>query len=320
MSGMVLIVNGEEVRTSGLTVLEARNEALRASWNLGRPPNDWAVTGVDGRRMGLEEPAEGTAYLSLKSGAGSSHTNHRRKNFPGNRPQCGARSTKEERIRRTPWMKRTARRLERRTARLDDEVVNERMSYKHPDPATRGSTRRLEPVETPQAGAIQLVDDGRWCVRPNCKHLVSIWRHGGFQPAPRGSGRVVMGRPNLCAVVAANVSRGRDEYLTACGDVVSGCSRWHSAPNCPRCRRSLRASGVDHLICWEEGGPSTEANLVTSCKKCNRVRGNTPYEEWLKHPFYLREAAQLDEVTRARNEAVAMTLAGIVRHAQVRSR
>jgi hypothetical protein len=38
---------------------------------------------------------------------------------------------------------------------------------------------------------------------------------------------------------------------------------------------------VDHLILWEEMGPSVEANLVAACRKCNKTRGNTQYEEWL---------------------------------------
>jgi len=47
---------------------------------------------------------------------------------------------------------------------------------------------------------------------------------------------------------------------------------------------------VDHLVLWEEGGPSTEDNLLTACRPCNKTRGNLPYEEWLKHPYYLEKA------------------------------
>jgi len=47
---------------------------------------------------------------------------------------------------------------------------------------------------------------------------------------------------------------------------------------------------VDHLVLWEEGGPTTENNLFTTCKKCNKTRGNTPYNEWLEDERYLVKA------------------------------
>jgi hypothetical protein len=45
---------------------------------------------------------------------------------------------------------------------------------------------------------------------------------------------------------------------------------------------------VDHIITWEDGGPSTEDNLVAACKKCNKTRGNMPYGQWLQDPYYKR--------------------------------
>jgi len=45
---------------------------------------------------------------------------------------------------------------------------------------------------------------------------------------------------------------------------------------------------VDHLVLWEKGGPSIEENLLTSCRKCNKLRGNMPYEEWLYCDKYNR--------------------------------
>ena len=40
---------------------------------------------------------------------------------------------------------------------------------------------------------------------------------------------------------------------------------------------------VDHIITWESGGASHQDNLLTSCKKCNRKRGNLGYGNWLQH-------------------------------------
>jgi len=77
---------------------------------------------------------------------------------------------------------------------------------------------------------------------------------------------------------------------------------------------------VDHLVLWEEFGPSIEANLVASCKKCNRTRGNMSYAEWLRCPHYLRVSKKLTDAVRAANEALLATLDAIPRVAVVRSR
>ncbi len=68
---------------------------------------------------------------------------------------------------------------------------------------------------------------------------------------------------------------------------------------------------VDHLITWESGGPSTEANLVSSCRKCNGARGETPYADWLMDPFYKRVSQGLDHTRRFANQALVPTLANI---------
>lgn len=70
---------------------------------------------------------------------------------------------------------------------------------------------------------------------------------------------------------------------------------------------------VDHLVLWEEGGPSIEANLVAACRRCNKARGNTPYAEWLEHPHYQRVSKNLDSVTRQANAALVETLGAIPR-------
>lgn len=70
---------------------------------------------------------------------------------------------------------------------------------------------------------------------------------------------------------------------------------------------------VDHLVRWEDGGPSIEANLLASCRKCNKVRGDVAYAAWLRHPYYLEKAAGLSIAVRERNEVVAGTLADMPR-------
>ena len=50
---------------------------------------------------------------------------------------------------------------------------------------------------------------------------------------------------------------------------------------------------VDHLILWEHQGPSIEENLVTSCKKCNKTRGNMEYQDWIKSYYYKKVSSHL---------------------------
>jgi hypothetical protein len=77
---------------------------------------------------------------------------------------------------------------------------------------------------------------------------------------------------------------------------------------------------VDHLVTWETGGPSIEANLVAACKKCNRTRGNISYEEWLKHPHYVAVSKKLKPEVRSANEALLGTLEKIPRKVHIVSR
>jgi hypothetical protein len=89
---------------------------------------------------------------------------------------------------------------------------------------------------------------------------------------------------------------------------------------CRYCGTGDRPLTVDHLVLWEEGGPSTEANLLSSCRKCNKTRGRLGYAEWLRHPRYLDLSRALDEATRGANERLVETLAAIPRMLHVRSR
>ena len=51
---------------------------------------------------------------------------------------------------------------------------------------------------------------------------------------------------------------------------------------CRYCGRDDIPLTVDHLVLWEDGGPSIEENLVSACKRCNSMKGTTSYKEFCK--------------------------------------
>lgn len=55
---------------------------------------------------------------------------------------------------------------------------------------------------------------------------------------------------------------------------------------CVYCGEEHAPLTVDHVVLWEEGGPSIPENLLTSCKKCNHTRGNIQFEDWLQSDYY----------------------------------
>ena len=83
---------------------------------------------------------------------------------------------------------------------------------------------------------------------------------------------------------------------------------------CRYCGASDVPLTVDHLVLWEEGGPSTEANLVAACKKCNKTRGDLPYAQWLRHPYYRKVSQRIPVRVQEDNEDLLHTLAAIPRH------
>lgn len=89
---------------------------------------------------------------------------------------------------------------------------------------------------------------------------------------------------------------------------------------CRYCGKDGIPMTVDHLILWEEGGPSIEENLVTACRKCNKTRGNTPYAKWLKDPFYTRASHGLTPETRELNLKLVDTLKSIPLRIHIRNR
>lgn len=84
---------------------------------------------------------------------------------------------------------------------------------------------------------------------------------------------------------------------------------------CDRC-----ALTVDHLVTWEEGGPTVEDNLFAVCAPCNRARGSLPYAQWLEHPHYRRVSSGLSHQVKMANAAVKDELAYIPRQIHKRSR
>jgi len=89
---------------------------------------------------------------------------------------------------------------------------------------------------------------------------------------------------------------------------------------CRYCGNDKTPLTVDHLVLWEDGGPSIEENLLAACRKCNRTRGNTPYDKWLNHRYYKKVSEKLSNDIRERNVEVAVTLGSIPRTAHQRSR
>jgi hypothetical protein len=90
--------------------------------------------------------------------------------------------------------------------------------------------------------------------------------------------------------------------------------------SCRYCGKNDVPLTVDHLVLWEEGGPSIEANLVSACKKCNRTRGNMQYIDWLKSQYYFRVSKGLGNDVAIHNLDLITTLSKIPRTVHKRSR
>lgn len=89
---------------------------------------------------------------------------------------------------------------------------------------------------------------------------------------------------------------------------------------CRYCGKDDVPLTVDHLVRWEEGGPSTEENLLSSCRKCNRTRGNQSYDDWLRSAYYGKVSMGLAPDVREANVVVASTLDSIPRKIHVHTR
>lgn len=71
---------------------------------------------------------------------------------------------------------------------------------------------------------------------------------------------------------------------------------------------------VDHLVTFEMGGPTIDANLATSCFRCNKVRGNMEYSEWLGSDAYARVSKRLTPSQREANVARGANLHNLPRN------
>lgn len=47
---------------------------------------------------------------------------------------------------------------------------------------------------------------------------------------------------------------------------------------------------IDHVVTWETGGATHINNLLTSCRKCNKKRGNTSFSDWLKSKYFVEKS------------------------------
>lgn len=89
---------------------------------------------------------------------------------------------------------------------------------------------------------------------------------------------------------------------------------------CRYCGKDGIPLTVDHIVLWEDGGPSIEENLVTACRRCNKTRGSISYSEWIIHPFYKKVSENLSPETRDLNESLLFTLDSIPLRIHKRSR
>lgn len=58
---------------------------------------------------------------------------------------------------------------------------------------------------------------------------------------------------------------------------------------------------VDHVICWESGGSSTVSNLKSACRRCNKLRGNMSYGDWIFSEQYKQVSSKLPSDMKQKN-------------------
>ncbi len=80
---------------------------------------------------------------------------------------------------------------------------------------------------------------------------------------------------------------------------------------CRYCGRNDVPLTVDHLVLWEDGGPSIEENLLSACRRCNKLRGNIKYKDWIFSTDYEKLSVKLPREVYKANEEIRHTLADI---------
>ena len=91
-------------------------------------------------------------------------------------------------------------------------------------------------------------------------------------------------------------------------------------PCCEYCGADDVPLTVDHMVCWEVGGPSIPENLRSCCRRCNKTRGNMEYVDWLNDPYYRRVSQRLTQAQRDANEEAAHMIDRIPRRVHIASR
>jgi hypothetical protein len=73
-----------------------------------------------------------------------------------------------------------------------------------------------------------------------------------------------------------------------------------------RCRYCDRKAPltVDHVILWEQGGATVRGNLISACRRCNKLRGSMEYADWLKSKEYRMVSAGLTMAAHLINSLV----------------
>lgn len=89
---------------------------------------------------------------------------------------------------------------------------------------------------------------------------------------------------------------------------------------CRYCGKQGIPMTVDHLVLWEDGGPSIEKNLLAACRKCNKKRGSISYPDWLNHPYYKTVSEGLTPEVRQLNIELVDTLDSIPLRVHKKSR
>ena len=87
---------------------------------------------------------------------------------------------------------------------------------------------------------------------------------------------------------------------------------------CRYCGADDQPLTVDHIVLWEDMGPSIPLNLISSCKKCNNKRGNMQYEDWLISSFYLSQIPKIPVNMIAAN-SLALTYIPEIRENHLRT-
>jgi len=83
---------------------------------------------------------------------------------------------------------------------------------------------------------------------------------------------------------------------------------------CRYCNKNDVPMTVDHVVLWEEGGPSILTNLICSCKKCNNRRNNMQYEDWVVSESYKAVSHRLSDTDKLRNTLVLDVIPDIREH------